>query len=503
MADLTPYSTAEPFFGVLQGWLSIDDAQRLAAYQLYEAMYRNDSSAYELIRRGSESNPIYIPSAKTIIEACNRYLAKSWTFAIDPRLGTPADRDAVKLKLDTLFRREEMWSKFATQKRFGLIRGDTVWHITGDLLKPLDKRISVYEIDPAAYFPIYDDVNTDRLVGCHIAEPMLVAIGSTEIVIRRQTYRKDLLTGAITYEVTFWETGGWDDRPESAQVLKQAKKTPDDGVPVAVTVLDPRITAIPVYHIKNNRTPMAPFGSSELQGLERVAAGVSQSISDAELSLALAGLGVYVTTSGSPVDENDEETEWVIGPGYVAEIDPESTFVRLKGITSVTPVTDLVSYLEKAMREASGTPEIAIGQVDVAVAESGIALQLKMGPLLAKNAEKEQEMLAIYDHMLYDLTHMWFPVFEDLDAPDIMAVSIVDDPMPMNRKSTLDEIIIMLTNGVISIAYAQSYISEKLGYDFPDEMLATIVEEQKAIAAVRNLDPFMSRVAQELGEAGA
>ena len=490
MPDLTPYSTADPFLGVKQTWLAPDDATRLAAYSLYESMYRNDPSAYALVRRGSESNPIYIPSAKTIIEACNRYLAKGWTFAVDPLRGTPEQQQAVSTLLDTLFRREQMWTKFGTQKRYGLIRGDAVWHVLADPTKEEGSRISIIELDPGMYFPIEGDTG---VIGCHLVDVFQVSPDSTEVAIRRQTYRKD--NGRITYEVTWWEAGAWDDRLGSGQELKRAKKIPDGFANIPLTTLPEQITSLPVYHIKNSRAPMEPFGISELQGLERISAGVSQAITDQDLALALAGLGIYVTTSGPPLDDNDEETDWVIGPGYVAEIDGESDFKRVNGITSVTPGLEHIKYLETAMREASGTPDIAIGIVDASIAESGIALQLKMGPLLAKNEEKEQEMLSVYDHMLYDLTHMWFPAYESLDAPDVLAYSVVDDPLPVNRKAVIDELLMLLEAKVVSVEYVQSELKRQFGMDFPTDMLTQMANDAARNAAA---DPFAARVNAEL-----
>ena len=499
MVDLTPYSTAMPLMGPLDSWLSAADAQRLAAYNVYESLYRNVPQAFKLVQRGEDSNPIYIPSAKTIIEAKNRYLAKNWTFAIDPEFGGDADKVALKDALDTLFRREQIWSKFATQKRYGLIRGDQVWHVIADADKPEGRRISVYEVDPASYFPIEDPWNPEKILGVHLVDPVVNASGKT--VIKRQTYRKTD-TGRISYEVTWWETGAWDDR-DSDNVLKKVtgKDIPVGEEAVPVEELDPRITSIPVYHIKNNRSPNAPFGTSEISGLETLISGVNQSISDEDLALALEGLGLYWTNSGPPVDDDGNEVNWRLGPGWVVEIDEDSTFGRVTGVGSVAPQQEHISKLESAMREASGVPDIAIGNVDVQTAESGIALAFKMGPILAGNEEKELEILSVTDHLLYDLTTMWLPVYEGV-ATEARAVSIVDDPLPVNRQATLDEILKMLSTEppLISTEYARALIQEKLGYNFPAEMGNTVVTEAAAIAEARASDPFASRVANELDQ---
>jgi hypothetical protein len=308
----------------------------------------------------------------------------------------------------------------------------------------------------------------------------------------------------VSYELSWWETGAWDDRESSAD-LKRATVIPegDDNVPVEFE-LDDRITSIPVYHIKNNRVPGAPFGTSELEGLEFLINSINQTISDEELTLALEGLGLYATTSSPPVDDDGNEVNWRLGPGWVVEIDSESEFKRVNGIGSVEPSQAHAAYLEAKMREAAGVPDIAIGNVDVNTAESGIALAFKMGPILAANEEKEGEILAIMDQLMFDLVTMWLPVYEGLTTP-ARAVSIVDDPLPTNRKAVLDEVLGMLSTDppLISTAYARTLLSEKLGYDFADEMGADIVAEAAAYAEARNVDPFAARVAAELGADGA
>ena len=102
--------------------------------------------------------------------------------------------------------------------------------------------------------------------------------------------------------------------------------------------------------------------------------------------------------------------------------------------------------------------------------------------------------------MLYDLTTMWFVAYEELPESDVIATSIIDDPLPLNREATISEVLQLLESKVISVEYAQAYLAEKLGFDFPDSMLATIVVEQAAMAKATNYDPFVNRMAQELGE---
>lgn len=493
LSTFTPYSTARPLMGTLPGWMRAEDAERIQAYQLYEQMYWNAPETYSLVARGSETDPIYVPAPKKIIEACNRYLAKGWDFVVDPVSGSPADRNAVHALMRTLFVREQMYAKFQAQKRYGLIRGDAVWHVVADPAKPQGSRISIHEVDPAAYFPIYDLDNPDRIIGVHLVDQHIDETTVNTIIIRRQTYRKDPNTGTITSELAYFESGKWDDRtwggnkPPEIKLVRQI--TPPTPLPA-------QITALPVYHIKNVRNPADPFGSSELRGIERLAAAINQSMTDEELSLALAGLGLYVTTAGPPRDENDNETDWQLGPGRVVEIGPDDQFNRVKGVEDVTPYQSHINLLDKFMSQSAGVSDAAMGIVDVQVAASGIALRLHMEPLLAANAEKEVEMLSVYDHMLFDLTNMWFPAYEALNPNGVIIGSVVGDPLPVDRTAKIDELIKLVTAQLIPAEVARIELM-RLGYDIPGNAANTILEEQAALAMAMGVDPFLDRLRSE------
>jgi hypothetical protein len=496
--DLTPYSSVKPLMGPLDQWLTAEDAERIQAYAVYEGIYRNTPQVFKLVQRGDEQNPIYLPSARTIIEAKNRYLAKGWNYALVPGMGSDEERAALGFALETLFRREIIRTKFSTQKRWGLVRGDSVWQIIADEEKDPMSRISVYEVDPASFFPIYDPWNPDKITGVHLVDPVVNAGGKT--VIKRQTYRKED-NGKISYELSWWESGAWDDRDPDIKLKKvDAKEIPegDFNAPDFYELPD-EITSIPVYHIKNNRVTGQPFGTSDLAGFETLFTGINQTISDEDLTLALQGLGLYWTNSGPPVDENDEETNWKFGPGWVLEIDEGTTFGRVSGVSSVEPSLAHIGKLEQSMREASGVPDIAIGSVDTQVAESGIALAFHMAPILAGNEEKEQEIGGVMDHMLFDLVTMWFPAYEDFETK-ARAVTTTSDPLPVNRKAVLEEVTAMLATDppLISAEYARVILQEKLGYDFPQEMANAIVTEAQAIADARAVDPFAARARFEI-----
>jgi hypothetical protein len=144
------------------------------------------------------------------------------------------------------------------------------------------------------------------------------------------------------------------------------------------------------------------------------------------------------------------------------------------------------------MRGAS-VPDIAAGKVDVAIAESGISLRLQLAPILAANAEREQNMIATYDQMFYDLTRMWLPAYESITT-DATVTAVVDDPLPTNRAEQIKEITDLVTAKILSVEEGRQELI-KIGYEI-DPSSAGLIAEQSAIADAT--DTFAKRAAQEL-----
>ena len=494
VATYTPYQTARTFVDSLPSWMSVQDGERISAYTLYEMIYKNIPETFKLVMRGTEDKPIYVPSGRTIVEAKNRYMAQGWDYFVGPKVGTSGDQAVVGAMFKTLFRREEMYAKFNTQRRWGLVRGDAIWHIVADDSKPEGTRVSIYEVDPSTYFPIEDPNDPAKIVGCHLVDQMVN--DNDETIIRRHTYRKE--EGKIWTQLAFFELSAWDDRWGSGQEIKKANPpgqlSESQRLLMGGFFLPDAITSIPVYHIKNRRETNMPFGTSEMQGLERVLTGINQVISDTELSHSLDGIGLYATTSSPPIDpDTGVELPWRIRPGGVVEIDEEAEWKRVTGVTDL-PGLALADWLHGAAREAAGVPDVALGNVDVNIAESGIALALKMSPLLKQADEQNQVILDVMDHMMYDLAHMWLPMFEGTPT-EVDVLTTVKDPMPVDVQASFDRILTLFEKGLVTGDWARNELA-KLGFDGLEDLGAAVLAEQadRTIAA----DPFAVRAGQEI-----
>ena len=490
ISDLTPYSTARSLMGTLPTWMTEADAERVMAYQVYEQIYKNVPETFRLVARGTDAQPIYVPNGRVIVDTTDRYTAAGFGYSPDPAFGSESEQATATLAFKALFDRERFLSKFAANKRFGIMRGDWFFHIVADPLKVEGRRISIYTVDPASVFYIEHPDDLDRQMGVHIID-MYEDDGET--FIKRQTYSKGpdpydptKDDGKIWSSLTIHNLDDWQD-PTKSPVAKIIE-------PFA---LPDTITAFPLYHIRNSEEPGQLWGVSELMGLERIMAAINQAVSDEELALALEGLGMYATNSGPPTDDEDNETNWILGPGRVVEVsggsESEVWFKRVDGIASVAPYQDHLRYLTQSLREGSGTPNIAVGQVEVTVAESGIALALQMAPMLSKVEVKDTAIRDTMIQMFYDLK-FWLQEYEGINTGLALMVPRFGPKLPVNVDAEVDRILKMVEAKVMSTETARKKLAE-LGYEFaPNE--GDLVVQEASSAAVAT-DPFAARAATE------
>lgn len=489
-----------------------DDRLRIKAYELYEDFYHNRPEHMSVVLRGEDDDAIeiYIPSAKKCIEAVNRFLAVDFDYQLGADDGSEIDQQAIEKAYDDLFLKQEIRTKFNQVIRYSLIKGDALLHIHARPWERPGRRICIQELKPEHYFPIEDPV-TGYPMGCHIVDVIRNPKNSAktkrisdEWIVRRQTYRRvvndkdNVPTGRITSELTLWKMGAWDDRvpdPDLEQI---------DTI-VEQFVLPEAIQNMPVYHWANHKPPNSSFGTSELAGVESIINAINQAMTDEDLTLITQGLGVYWTNASPPLDENGNEVEWEIGPGSVVQVGVDGTFGRVSGVSGVTPFHDHVKLLDENMQQSMGVPDVAIGMVDVQMVESGVALELKFGPLLAHVEEKMPLIEKVTDEFLNDLMD-WIEYYEGITPNGVTVSSMFGDPMPKNKSQQLEDVLSIWTQaaGTLPVDWLYDQLNEIMGYDLdPQVDFAQALEDAEKIAkSSAPPDPFGSAMSGELGADG-
>jgi hypothetical protein len=524
VAAVSPYATAKVLNRPTEAHVvpGVWNQDRLQAYATYEDIWNNVPEAFTALLRAGD-DPLsrrYIPFMRSLIESTNRYLAVSIDHVWTADAGATVSDDQMTEwgdRLAKLWAREEVPIKLSSLKRWTLIRGDGLLMVSADPAKAEGSRIRITEVLPSQYFPMVDPSDGERIVGCYLAS--VVQNDEGDDVIQRIEYRRVLNeeqsaelngapVGSIFYRLGFYELTGWDDRPDLGDDKQDlapvdpptwALPSPDAEADVFAGVALPAlITSLPVYHFRNSRRggKEGLFGVSEVQGLESLLAGLTQNATDEDTAVAMQGLGVYWTDSGKPKDARGREVEWEIGPASMLELEKDGKVGRVDGISSVQPLQDHMKMLQGAGREATAIPDVAVGRIDAQTASSGVALRIEFMPVVSKNSEKEMEMGSKLTQLLFDLQTMWFPTYEAWSALPIQPSLLFGDPIPVDRQAVITEITQLVASGIASKEWAAKYLSEKLGYDFPADMVAKAAAEQQSA-----LDAMGGRIDAAAGNA--
>lgn len=480
-ATFTQWSTIVPFLGTaLPGWVPPADQQRIASYLKYEEIYWTSEQGFEAVLRGDNENPVQMPTARTLCDTVNRYTAPQMGLVIES--ADASAKQIAETAFAILFKRERFTSQFNGAKARWIRQGDWLWHIIADPAKPAGKRLSLTTVDPGAYFPVYEaDVvqggDPDKIVTVHLAEQVVVG---SDTLVSRLTYEKvvdETGTATIFRSHGLFKLDKWWQATQPFRIILTREALPA------------QITNIPVYHLKNMDDTM-PFGSSEMRGLESALLALNQTMSDEDMTLALEGLGVWATDGGAPLDEQGRETEWVMGPGRV--LTNANGLKKLTGTTSVTPYGDHYDRLLTAVRQAVGASDAAVGRVDAVTAESGVALLLQLGPIMAYTAEKDQTIKDVHTQLFYDLCY-WMAVFEELTpllttaaggppVPSVIITPVFGQKLPVNVKEIVARVVALrsLVPPAISLTTAHAWLRDA-GLELQDNELELIAQEQQGV----------------------
>lgn len=484
--DFSPYSGVLPLIRELPSWMSEEDAERIGAYEKYEEIYWQDRRAFKLLQRGSEREPLYVPNAMTVCDSTAHYLLKGLAVQV-------ADGDKepeLQQYWRDFLRREAFLSTVMVAKHSGVVRGDWVLHVTADETKPEGSRVSIVSVDPAAYVPTYDPDNVDRVVEVRLVE-QVQADGEPRVKEKRYWY--EIFSGLrrVLVEEALYDADGWGtDRQRLHRQLMMPTLLPKD------------IPTIPVYHFKNRDWQGWPFGASELKGFEGLAAATNQQASDTDLALSLQGLGVYATDAGPPRNPiTNEEEDWEVAPARVVEVPAGSYFKRVEGLSTVSPALDFIRYLEEAMFESSAT--FRAGQVDVQVAQSGIALAIRFLPTLAKIEQRDLAGVDRLNQLQHDLK-LWHFTYEPQFKSSWLKVDVsvrLGEKLPQDRSAEINELNNMLDRKVISRAYYRQRM-RALGHEFPEDMEEQIRKEKEEDIEMQRKTALATANSGELSSGG-
>lgn len=473
LATFTPYSGVKPLLNDGKNiWVPELDRDRISSYQKYEEIYWSYDQAFQL-QDDTGERPVFIPNPRVIVDTTSHF----WMKGLQITSSGPTQQ-----ALEDFMDREEFTPKFHVAKHSGVVRGDFILHLTADPTKPEGTRVSVNSVDPAMFFPEFDDQNLDRVVAVNLVEQVINPEDPSQIFIHRLRYRYVLIgvERKVTSQEAWYEVENWD----------KGTRVTVKNIRSEVLLPDP-ITTIPVYHFKNQPWQGDPFGSSELRGYEAIQQRINQSATDEDVALALEGLGVYATDAPTPTDDEGNEVPWSISPGRVVETPSGSKFDRVKGIGSVEPFQAHIGMMIDNMYEASAT--FRASMVDAKVAESGIALAIRFLPTTAKLEERDFFGTAKLTQFWFDW-RMWHQAFEGQELAQEIKV-VIGDKLPTNNNDRLNVLNNLVDRKAITKKWYREQVGEIYGVEIPPNMDKQLEEEARTAIALQQ-EAFLAGAGQ-------
>lgn len=500
--DARQYGSAEPIRADAKNFpnaVNEFDKARLSTYRLYEDLYLSNSSDYKVLLRGgsTDQRPIYVPNGEKIVEAKIRYCGIGMEYKYSKI--DQATEDAIK----KLLSRENWEQKFGSLKRWNEIRGDHVLLLIGDEDKDEGSRLSIIEVDPSSYFPVEDPKFPGKLIGQYIVDEYPKPNGTKgEVCARVQKYMRTLgedgapIPGPIKYSEALYETGKWDDRPDSALKAEDIKLleslTEEEDLPAEITTL-------PAYHFRGHPMGDNMFGRSGLAGLESLIAAVNQTMTDEDLIMVFGGLGFFATDASPPRDSRGQVLPWTISPLSMVEHGKDQKVYRVNGVPSLEPSQTHMTFAQDAMQQTKSVPDIAVGVVDATVAESGIALELKLSAILSAGAEQELEFKSVLKKFFYNLATQWLKAYEGLgieDSKNELEVEITfKDPKPVNQEKRFNQLMQLWEASVISAKKLCEELSKVMGFELTEADFKQALKDKAEVA--KNADPFGAQMLDE------
>jgi hypothetical protein len=158
-------------------------------------------------------------------------------------------------------------------------------------------------------------------------------------------------------------------------------------------------------------------------------------------------------------------------------------FWRVQGNGSFAPYQQHMKFMLDQIDQTFGHSEVAKGKVDVATAESGVALMLELGPLLARAQEREVIINSVTHQMLYGLAK-WFHAFEGGEFSSLWETTKwrmhYGSRVPSNFQNDFNNLlkIASATPQIVPMSWIRDEL-QRIGFNFKEgEDLETLIQKE-------------------------
>lgn len=523
-----------------KSWVGKDHARRLTAYQILDAYsknnayhYRADDKERQTLREYGDGDAL-VEAIHSALIGDSQALSVDHAAEFDPAFEETQDTTAGQIERQRLAEqaaeRQEMLEQWAEDERMiikviGAERkanrlGDTVYALTWSS-KRSRPRLRTY--DPAAYFPVLDDVDEEFPSKVHLAWEIEDPDDANKLKVRRITYElKDIEPEEGTETgwpegVTFNEVEGkagvqlpWNPPDQPATQLcyisdgtwdidvsnrglddfDESKATwalSEDGE--VLRDLRTSYDFIPVVHVPNTEEDEEHFGVASIMRVVQLLddlANCDTNTVDAAANSGFPAIG-FEGGAGPELDEEGEiKGGW--GPGSFLH-NPNGKISMLSTADALQPLSELKDDLLDRLSVNARTPATALGRIKPNAQESGIHLSLSWGPLRSLVSQMRLGRKGKYSLLLKMVQRMFMLDGQIEPGPDniLDAEVVFGSFLPTDTDAEIDRIIKLFTAKppLLSRRTAISMLMELgVSIDDADEELQRIEREDFEGAAM-------------------
>jgi hypothetical protein len=449
---------------------------RINNYELYEKVFLGDHvEAFNIKTQGQYKKELEnLRYVAVNFGGMISKLSADMLFEEFPRISAGDNDDFVH----ELIHKNQLQTQFYESALENSFRGDAVFRI-----RAKDKQAIIEDINPAIYYPEYDEWNVRKEPTAHVLA-WKVKIGEGEKgKAKYGVFEERHLKGSIEHKLYEFEDGG--DLGAELNVTEYM----EDVKPVEKTGIDDFL----VVHIPNYRINSMFFGISDYKDLMQLMFAINNRITKVDNILDKHGDPILAVPEGV-LDEEGKVSRTSFG---VIEVPTsESAGAKPEYIVWDAKLESAFSEIEKLIEFLFMTSETApasLGLDKDGQAESGRALKYKLLRTIAKKHRKE----LYFDYGIKKLlnTAQEFATVNKLKAGDVTPkkaekVEIEwQDGIINDAKETLEIEQMKLDNGLTTTKEAIQRL-EGIDEKNAEEKVKKIEEEQKKAEPKFSANPF-------------
>jgi len=470
--------TVDIYSGILGGeespklpysWVPRDSRRRLAAYTGYSMLYYN---CYQLNKTGGKTERIKTEdgTASLIVNTFSDSVLGD-RFSIIPsglidEQGKPDPKLAAQLGIIELWRGKTLLdSVFHQIELHASMLGDSTLRLRWS---SKHERPEIMAIDPGFFFPDFDEDGELR----SFSYAWEVKDGSDTRIYKEDYYFND--AGICCCTAGYYKLASTKPSLDDLKLIEYKRN--ENGEELNNYSLG--IDFMPVVYVPNILLPGEDFGISDLAPVVHLLEKLSDIGSDIIKNADLLGGATLIVEGKQPMSKKGDPEVYSIGPGQIFWTGGDKVHVLDTSAMSDAGLKVLDMIEAKIFRNSRVT-ELAVGKLSGGEIPSGVALQMLQYPFLRTIYLKRLIRADKYSKLMKYVTRFYrlFGASDEYFENEEFECQF-GNILPIDRQQLLDELISVVSAGIITTETAIDILHTITGWDIPEDEFTRLQHEK-------------------------